>query len=65
VTNGWKVTFSAQSRKSYVVQYKNALSDPTWTNLQTITEQFGIRTIESIDTGAEGLTSRYYRVSTP
>jgi hypothetical protein len=65
VTNGWKITFSAQSRKSYVVQYKNVLSDPTWTNLQTISEQFGIRTIEAIDTGADGLTSRFYRVSTP
>jgi PA14 domain/Bacterial Ig domain/CotH kinase protein/Chitobiase/beta-hexosaminidase C-terminal domain/Lamin Tail Domain/Immunoglobulin domain len=63
VANGWKITFTAQSRKSYAVQYKNALTDPTWTTLQTVAEQFGVRTMEIVDTGAGD--SRFYRVVTP
>jgi hypothetical protein len=62
--NGCKITFTAQSRKSYGVQYKNAISDATWTDLQSVPEQSGIRTIDIIDT-ASGLTSRFYRVITP
>jgi hypothetical protein len=61
---GWKISFTAQSRKSYAVVYKNALTDPTWTVLQTIPEQFGVRAIETLDTGT-GLSSRFYRVVTP
>ena len=62
---GWKVTFKAQSRKSYTVQFKNTLGDPTWTTLQTVAEQFGVRTIEVMDPAAEGQTSHFYRVVTP
>jgi hypothetical protein len=65
VANGWKISFTAQSRKSYVIYCKNALNDATWTNLQTIPEQFGVRTIEWVDTTADGLTSRFYRIATP
>jgi hypothetical protein len=65
VANGWKITFTAQSRKTYTVQYKNGLGGGTWTNLQTIPEQFGVRTIDVVDTGAGALESRFYRVETP
>ena len=65
VAEGWKIAFTAQSRKSYTVQYKNALPGATWTNLQTIAEQFGVRPIEIIDTGAGAQTTRFYRVVTP
>lgn len=65
VANGWKISFTAQSRKSYAVQYKTALGDAVWTNLQTVPEQSGVRTVEVIDTGANSQASRFYRVVTP
>lgn len=63
--NGLKISFKAQSRKSYAVQYKSALGDSTWTNLQTIPEQFGVRNIEVMDPGADNQSSHFYRVVTP
>ena len=65
VANGWKITFTAQSRKSYTVQYKNALPAATWTNLQTVAEQPGVRTIDITDTSAGAQGTRFYRVITP
>jgi hypothetical protein len=63
VTGGWKITFTAQSRKSYTVQRKNALGTGSWTNLQTVAEQFGVRTLEITDLTTE--PQRFYRVITP
>jgi hypothetical protein len=63
--NGIKVSFTAQSRKSYAVQYKSALGAATWTTLQTVPEQFGVRTVEVMHPGADGHASCFYRVITP
>jgi hypothetical protein len=65
IAGGWKITFTAQSRKSYTVQYKSALSAATWTNLQTVPEQPGVRTIEITDTGLGAESTRFYRIVTP
>jgi hypothetical protein len=65
VNTDWKISFTAQSRKSYTVLYKNSLTDPTWTALQTVPEQYGVRAMEVLDTGADGFPTRFYRVVTP
>jgi hypothetical protein len=65
ISGGWKITFTAQSRKSYTVQYKSALSTASWTNLQAVPEQLGVRTIDITDTGAGAESARFYRIVTP
>ena len=61
---GYKVSFTAQSNRSYTVQYKSALPNATWTTLQQIPAAYGIRPLEFIDPAA-GLTQRFYRAITP
>jgi hypothetical protein len=63
VANGWKIEFTAQTRKRYVLLWKAALSDPTWASLQVIAEQPGVRPIEVTDTSVN--STRFYRVATP
>jgi hypothetical protein len=65
ISNGYKISFTAQSRKSYTVRYKTALKDTSWTNLETIAEQLGVRTIEVSDASVGVQTARFYQVVTP
>jgi hypothetical protein len=60
---GWKITFTAQNRKSYAIQYKPTLIGGTWVTLQSYPEQPGVRQIEYTDTSTNG--TRFYRVATP
>jgi subtilisin-like proprotein convertase family protein len=46
---------------SYIVQYKNSLTDPVWTDLQTVSGDGTIKTVSDSTTGA----ARFYRIRTP
>ena len=61
--NGSTTTFSFQTQagRTHYVRYKNALADPTWLPLQTITGNGSATNIT--DATASGAT-RYYRVET-
>ena len=61
---GFKVSFTAQSNRSYTIQYKNALSDSAWTTLVQVPAAYGVRAIEEVDAAA-GHPRRFYRVITP
>jgi hypothetical protein len=62
-SNGtYRGSFATQNGVSYTVQYKNALSDATWTNLETIPGTGGNVTITNV-TGGQPM--RFYRVITP
>jgi hypothetical protein len=62
-SNGtFRGSFVTQSGVSYTIQYKNSLSDATWTNLQTVTGTGGYMTITDV-TGTRPM--RFYRVITP
>ena len=63
VQNGWRISWVAQSRKSYGLQYKANMGAPSWTTLQFFPEQTGSRVIEYTDTSAN--MGRFYRVATP
>jgi hypothetical protein len=55
------LSFYAQSGFAYQVQYKNALTDATWTDVgASITGDDTTQTIT--DTGANGASQRFYRV---
>lgn len=60
---GWRITFTAQPRKRYVLQYKTTLADAQWTTLQIFPEQPGTRTIEATDPAVNA--TRFYRVASP
>jgi hypothetical protein len=57
--NTFTLSFETQAGLSYTVEYKNALSDGTWTTLQTLTGTGAVRTVQ--DTSAVG-RARFYRV---
>ncbi len=61
--SGVVISFTAQSRKSYTVLYKNNLSDATWIKLQDVPAAVGVRTMAVTDASAGD--SRFYRVVTP
>jgi hypothetical protein len=68
MTNGiFGLSFLTEIGKSYTVQYKNTLSDPTWTDLVppgSVPGTGGPLTIH--DPSAAGQPTRFYRVmSTP
>jgi uncharacterized repeat protein (TIGR01451 family) len=65
VVNGvFRLSVATKSGKSYTIQYKNMLSDPTWTNLSTITGTGGSMSVT--DPTAAQQPRRFYRVmSTP
>ena len=48
--------------KSYTVQYKNKLSDPTWTDLPGMPVSGTGGTLVITDPGAAGQPTRYYRI---
>ena len=57
--------FTAVAGKTYIVQYKTALSDATWLKLADVAGQLTTREIEVQDNAATGQTQRFYRVVTP
>jgi uncharacterized repeat protein (TIGR01451 family) len=62
-SNGtYRLSFVTQSGLSYTIQYKNALTDAAWTNLQTVTGTGGNVTIID-DSGMRSM--RFYRIITP
>jgi hypothetical protein len=65
MVNGiFSLSFPTEPGKSYTVQYKNNLSDPTWTDLETVVGTGGNLNIN--DPTPAGLPSRFYRImSTP
>jgi hypothetical protein len=60
---GYTVTFTANSQRSYTVQYENSLATGAWQKLQDISPAVGTRTITVTDTAARA--SRFYRVVAP
>jgi len=63
VYGGYIVSFTANSQRSYTIQYKNALSDTQWQKLQDVPPAVGKRTV-SVSDGTRA-TGRFYRVVTP
>jgi hypothetical protein len=59
------VRFTAVAGKSYVVQYKSALSDATWTTLQSIAPQAATVELDVQDSTFPENATRFYRVVTP
>jgi type VI secretion system secreted protein VgrG len=56
--------FPSENGKSYTVQYKNSLSDPAWTDLETVAGTGG--NLPITDAAAARQRARFYRViSTP
>jgi len=60
---GVTLRFEAVSNQTYSVQYKNALTDPLWSNLPAIEARLTNWTASVSDTKTN--RSRYYRVVTP
>ena len=61
IANGvFKLSFPTETGKSYTVQYKNALADPTWTDLETVPGTGG--NVPITDPTAAQQTARFYRV---
>ncbi|GDY22278.1 hypothetical protein LBMAG56_36250 [Verrucomicrobiota bacterium] len=54
------LAFPTEAGKSYVVQYKNALSDPTWIDLETVVGTGG--SLPVTDTTAGHQPARFYRI---
>ncbi len=61
---GYKLSFAAQSNRSYTVQYKNAMPAAAWTTLQQVPAALGVRALEFVDPAA-GQPQRFYRIITP
>jgi hypothetical protein len=59
-TNGFSLSFPTVAGKSYIVERKNDLRDPEWTEVETITGDGTVK--QSLDAGAVGLPRRFYRV---
>jgi hypothetical protein len=60
---GFMISFLARTGKTYVIEYKNALSDPAWQTLLSIPAQGSDTVISHTDPTV--LTERYYRLKTP
>ena len=59
------VRFTAAPNKSYTVQYKDALTDPTWLKLSDIAPDTSARNLEVGDPLGGSRLNRFYRVITP
>ena len=57
----FKLSFPAQDGKSYTVQYKNNLTDPVWTTLQTVVGTGGSVIVTDPESARE--PTRFYRVT--
>ena len=55
--------FEAAANKGYTVEYKNTLSAPSWTLVQSIASG-AARTVQVTNSTA-GAATRFYRVHTP
>ena len=55
-------SFESQSGVSYLIQYKNALTDPDWTTLETIPGTGGVVTVTD---PSSAVFSRFYRIQIP
>ena len=62
--SGFTLAFTAQSNRSYAVQYKDAMNAASWTTLQQISAAPGARPQEFTDP-ATGQPKRFYRIITP
>ena len=62
-TNGVTIRWASVVGLNYQLQYKNALSDPSWTTLPNSLAGTG-NTISMTDTTTGANPSRYYRVTT-
>ena len=62
--NGFTLAFTAQSNRSYAIQYKDAMNAASWTTLQQISAAPGARPQEFTDP-ATGQPKRFYRIITP
>jgi hypothetical protein len=56
----FSLSFPSENGKSYTVQYKNTLSDPTWTDLETVVGTGG--NLPITDAAALRQPARFYRV---
>jgi hypothetical protein len=61
--DGFAIRFNAESDRTYTVQYKSSLGDPTWQKLRDVPSGTA-RAIEIVDPAAMG-ARRFYRVITP
>lgn len=61
---GYKLSLSAQSNRSYTLQYKDAMPAATWTTLQQVPAAYGIRALDFVDPAASQ-PQRFYRAITP
>jgi hypothetical protein len=59
------IRFIAEANKSYTVQFKNSLAEPTWQKLLDIASDPAPRNLEVVDPGAAGHPTRFYHVVTP
>ena len=60
VNGSFSVSFSTEKGKSYNLQYKNSLSDPTWIDLMTVIGTGGSMPVT--DATASGQRARFYRI---
>jgi hypothetical protein len=60
VNGAFSLTFPTVNGGTYTLQYKNKLTDPVWTDLQTVPGTGGILTIT--DVTAVGQPTRFYRI---
>jgi hypothetical protein len=56
----FSVSFPTEKGKTYTVQYKNALNDPIWTDLETVAGTGGPLSITNTDTTPH--PTRFYRI---
>ncbi len=59
-SGGCQVTFPTQSGFTYTVQYKNNLTDATWTTLSSVS---GTGSAATVPDSTTGLAHRFYRIS--
>ena len=59
VGGSFNIKFPATSGKTYVVEYKNALTETTWTTLTSFAGTNGLATVSD---SPPALASRFYRV---
>jgi hypothetical protein len=61
LANGlFRLSFRSQNGTSYTIQYKNALADPAWTDLETVLGTGGNLSITDRDSAQR--PSRFYRI---
>jgi hypothetical protein len=60
---GFVISFAAKAGKTYTIEYKNQLSDATWTKLVDVPAPVADQQVQHTD--SIGLPNRFYRVATP